>query len=248
MANPKHPYPLGVKGASPRGKFKPFKASLAASHLPSSVSYWYGMPSVYDQGDMSDCVANATNACVSFFLKKRHNEVVDLSRAATYSQGKLDYEQADFSEPGMYPASALELFQAKGGVLESTFPSTDANVTSTSALPASDWNASYEIKTFTEVDNNVNAIKQALHSAGPVIFAVDWQNSWFVPDKNNVLPAPDYSAGGHCILIVGYDDAKQAFMIRNSWGSSWALHGYAWMPYEFVANYAMNSYTIQITN
>jgi hypothetical protein len=28
--------------------------------------------------------------------------------------------------------------------------------------------------------------------------------------------------GGHAVLVVGYDDAKQAWICRNSWGSAWA--------------------------
>jgi hypothetical protein len=39
------------------------------------------------------------------------------------------------------------------------------------------------------------------------------------------------SGGGHCILIVGYDDSKQAWLIRNSWGDGWAMGGYAWFGY-----------------
>jgi hypothetical protein len=36
---------------------------------------------------------------------------------------------------------------------------------------------------------------------------------------------------GHCILIVGYDDAKAAWLIRNSWGTGWGTNGYGWFGY-----------------
>jgi C1A family cysteine protease len=39
--------------------------------------------------------------------------------------------------------------------------------------------------------------------------------------------------GGHAVLAVGYDDQKQAFLIRNSWGQNWGQSGYFWMPYKF---------------
>lgn len=38
----------------------------------------------------------------------------------------------------------------------------------------------------------------------------------------------------NCVVAVGYDDSRQAFKIRNSWGSDWALNGYFWMPYDYV--------------
>lgn len=36
---------------------------------------------------------------------------------------------------------------------------------------------------------------------------------------------------GHCIVIVGYDDSKQAWLIRNSWGTGWGTNGYGWFGY-----------------
>ena len=41
---------------------------------------------------------------------------------------------------------------------------------------------------------------------------------------------------GHCIVIVGYDDTKQAWLIRNSWGTGWGTNGYGWFGYGQGAN------------
>jgi len=46
--------------------------------------------------------------------------------------------------------------------------------------------------------------------------------------------------GGHANVVAGYDDNlmigsdKGALLIRNSWGTSWANAGYAWMTYRYV--------------
>jgi C1A family cysteine protease len=52
--------------------------------------------------------------------------------------------------------------------------------------------------------------------------------------------------GGHAVMIVGYDDTMViqngvggpkttgAFLIRNSWGTSWGNSGYGYLPYEYV--------------
>jgi len=37
--------------------------------------------------------------------------------------------------------------------------------------------------------------------------------------------------GGHCISIVGYDDEKEAWLLRNSWGTGWGEDGYCWIKY-----------------
>lgn len=39
--------------------------------------------------------------------------------------------------------------------------------------------------------------------------------------------------GGHQTTIVGWDDAKGAFEVANSWGESWGQFGYYWMPYAY---------------
>ncbi|MGD0777693.1 MAG: C1 family peptidase [Candidatus Solibacter sp.] len=49
-------------------------------------------------------------------------------------------------------------------------------------------------------------------------------------NPQNLLP------DGHCIVIVGYDDSKKAWLIRNSWGTSWGTNGYGWFGYGQGAN------------
>ncbi len=40
------------------------------------------------------------------------------------------------------------------------------------------------------------------------------------------------AVGAHAMVIVGYDDAKQAFKVRNSWGADWGEDGYCWIGYD----------------
>ncbi|KAK4466825.1 hypothetical protein QBC42DRAFT_318930 [Cladorrhinum samala] len=39
------------------------------------------------------------------------------------------------------------------------------------------------------------------------------------------------SVGGHCVLVVGYDDSLGAWEFRNSWGSRWGNGGYGFIKY-----------------
>jgi C1A family cysteine protease len=57
--------------------------------------------------------------------------------------------------------------------------------------------------------------------------------------KTGLVPMPrpgEKSQGGHCVLIVGYDQTKKWFICRNSWGVNWGDKGYFYLPYEFVEN------------
>jgi C1A family cysteine protease len=49
------------------------------------------------------------------------------------------------------------------------------------------------------------------------------------------MPAPgERAVGGHAVVAVGYDDASQWFLVRNSWGTGWGMAGYFTMPYTYL--------------
>jgi C1A family cysteine protease len=54
---------------------------------------------------------------------------------------------------------------------------------------------------------------------------------------NANMPASNEALlGGHAVLCIGYDDATQRFLIRNSWGSDWGNKGNFTLPYEYLLN------------
>ncbi len=38
-------------------------------------------------------------------------------------------------------------------------------------------------------------------------------------------------SGAHAVCIIGYDDEKEAWLIKNSWGTTWADKGFGWIGY-----------------
>lgn len=46
----------------------------------------------------------------------------------------------------------------------------------------------------------------------------------------------DDHLGGHALVLVGYDDADQMFVVRNSQGAAWGANGYGYIPYAYVLN------------
>jgi hypothetical protein len=35
----------------------------------------------------------------------------------------------------------------------------------------------------------------------------------------------------HAITLIGWDDSRNAWLIKNSWGTGWGMSGYAWVAY-----------------
>lgn len=61
------------------------------------------------------------------------------------------------------------------------------------------------------------------------------------------LPRKDEAViGGHAVLVVGYEDRRKRFLVRNSWGKNWGQEGYCTMPYEYLENrhYSTDFWTI----
>lgn len=72
--------------------------------------------------------------------------------------------------------------------------------------------------------STVDEIKAWVLSKGPVIVGTDWYNDQFKPDADGFVTPTGGIAGGHCYLIIGWDDSNNITFL-NSWGSSWGKGG-----------------------
>lgn len=66
------------------------------------------------------------------------------------------------------------------------------------------------------------------------------------------IPLPgEVIVGYHAMIIVGYDEDRELFLVRNSWGTAWASNndkgyaGHAWIPYEYIRKYAFDLISIE---
>jgi C1A family cysteine protease len=61
-----------------------------------------------------------------------------------------------------------------------------------------------------------------------------------------MLPMPDESSsiGGHAMLLVGYDNDRQVYIVRNSWGTGWGDAGYAYMPFSYIDAAGANDFCV----
>ncbi|HEX2629168.1 MAG TPA: C1 family peptidase [Chitinophagaceae bacterium] len=89
----------------------------------------------------------------------------------------------------------------------------------------------------------VQQIKDAIVHHGAVTAAfiaskADF-NAFFTNYEDGVYNMPYSTEFGntiprifHAITIIGWDDTKQAWLFKNSWGPGWGNNGYGWMGYN----------------
>lgn len=52
----------------------------------------------------------------------------------------------------------------------------------------------------------------------------------------------------HTLVVVGFDESRQAFEVRSAWGSQWGNNGYVWIPYNDFAKVATSGYVMVPTS
>ncbi len=106
----------------------------------------------------------------------------------------------------------------------------------------------YQIDSWTYVGSSwgvpsVEDIKQAIYDHGPVSVAV-CVNSDFQYYTSGVFTGPECTDINHAVVLVGWNDADGAWILRNSWGSWWGESGYMRIAYGtsevgYSANYVV---------
>lgn len=99
----------------------------------------------------------------------------------------------------------------------------------------SDWRTiARKMSGFTRVTQTVSALKSALYSRGPINVGMMVYSDFSSYNSGIYEYAYGQREGGHAVLIVGYDDDSQCFIVKNSWGSNWGENGFFRIAYSQV--------------
>jgi len=83
----------------------------------------------------------------------------------------------------------------------------------------------------TRYAKDIEAVRQALQK-GPLVTTLSVYEDFMSYGEGVYKHTLGSYLGGHAISIIGYDDTKQAFIIRNSWGKEWGEQGFGYVSYE----------------
>lgn len=218
-----------------------------------------GVPPIRNQGNCGSCWAFATTAAMESNLLIRHPDLVGTSvNLAEQAMVACAVPAASGSGSGdgcggYFTFSAIRWASRFGLPVEDDHPYNVSQKTSPEC--PSSFKPAFKITSARNLVANdygfpkLATIKQKVAIHGPIVVWV-WAGKKFHDHLgdgvfNDRIARPIARLHDpnrwHIVNIVGWDDTRRAFRMRNSWGTDWGDNGYAWVRYgrANLGRYAM---------
>lgn len=216
--------------------------------IPTSVDLRKQCPAVYNQLNLGSCTANAIAGAVEFDEKKQGiaNPFTPSRLFIYYNERVMEHSVS--IDSGAQIRDGIKSVGKQGSCPESEWPY--------ERLETGKWKEKPPQKCYTDakkhkaldyfrVQKNLNQMRGCLAEGYPFTVGFTVYTSFMSDDvqKTGHAPLPGATdpvykvngqAQGHAVLAVGFDDAKQWFILRNSWDKDWGMDGYFTFPYAFL--------------
>ena len=240
---------------------------IALLALPPSVDLSAGLPPAYDQGQIGSCTANAIAAAFEFALRKEkltdfmpsrlfiyYNERAMEGHVGTDSGAQIRDGMASIAKLGVCSESAWPYEAVPADPNTGQFPPGAAEAQKPPAQCYTDALNS-RCTQYMRVTQNLDQMRGCLAAGYPFVlgFTVysSFESEQVAQTGEAQLPQPgEQVIGGHAVLVTGYDDSQQRFLVRNSWGTGWGKDGYFTIPYAYLTNAQLASdiWTVRVVN
>jgi C1A family cysteine protease len=185
---------------------------------------------VLNQGNCGSCVAYSTIGTLETQM--------NISRASPflnmrYSTDMLFACGGGSCESGWFPSSAASFLQSSGVADEACMPATSSASGQDASCSMKCGDSAQRSQKVSSVNTprNADAVKAAL-KRGPLVTTLDVYADFITYGSGVYKHTTGDYMGGHAVSLIGFDDAKRAWIIRNSWGPDWGDHGFAYVSYD----------------
>lgn len=238
-------------GPALRAALQAILEDAALADAPPSVDLRPLMPPIGRQ-TMNDCAAWAFGYYARSYVEARNQEWTPDQPWLRFSPSFIYNQVNGGKDEGSNPIKVLELLRDRGAATLSTFPYAARDFLKQPPAIANREAPAFRIENFGFVPNG--AQMRALLARGEVVILGVRTNPVFsggrydiydtaAHERGRALRAPGQPHGFHAMCVAGYDDARQAFLILNSWGSDWGQNGAIWVHYDVAETFNLSEST-----
>jgi C1A family cysteine protease len=216
------------------------------AQLPPSVDLRSHCPkTIFNQGPLGSCTANAIGAAFEYDLLKQ--ELVDFmpSRLFIYYNERRMEGTVD-SDSGAMIRDGVKSVAKQGVCTEDEWPYDIAKFTVRPTDKCYRDALTNRAVAYQRVPQTLNQLRGCLANGFPFVFGFTVYESFESAEvaRTGVANLPSSGEavlGGHAVLAVGYDDESTRFLVRNSWGAEWGMGGYFTLPYTYLTERNLSS-------
>jgi len=230
-----------------------YAAPAAVTAPPPSVDMRSGCPPVYDQGQLGSCTANAIAGAIQYEqMRQKEHKPFTPSRLFIYYNERV-MEHTVSQDAGAQIRDGIKSVNHIGAGPETDWPYVINNFARKPAPKAFKDAKLGKALTYRRVVQTLDQMCACLAAGAPIVLGISVYESFESAQvaKSGAVPMPssrEKLLGGHAVLVVGYHDSEQRFIMRNSWGTGWGMHGYFTIPYGYLtdSNLCDDLWTIQL--
>ncbi|MFZ5953362.1 MAG: C1 family peptidase [Candidatus Rifleibacteriota bacterium] len=206
-----------------------------ADRLPASADLSAHFPPVQRQSDQSCMAWTNAYAIKSFHERREHGW--DYGPNHLFSPSFMFNLLHERDAKGDYPKSieAMKFMIEYGAVPLSLFPYQPGDFT----LPSPElqrFAKAFRALSYRRLPtDDLQMLRAMLASGEPVAISVPIYQEFLDLNKRNPIFKKHRSnevLSVHEMVVVGYDDKKNAFKLYNYWGTEWGDNGYGWVDYS----------------
>ena len=207
--------------------------------LPPKVDLRKMCSLIENQGKLGSCTAQALVGNLEFIKFIKFKKFINFSRLFLYYNERVIRNSVN-TDSGASLRDGIKTLIKLGVCLEKLWPYDINKFTTRPPQKAYKNAADYQIISYYRI-HTVEEMKHTLSLGFPFVFGFAVYESFESKEtaKNGIVALPDieeHLLGGHAVMAVGYDDSKQWFIVRNSWGKNWGDKGYMYMPYGYFTS------------